>query len=631
MAESNGNTPAMEESEAATAGLVEDLPTTTEAAAAAEEPIRVSKGIYFVRVPRPHFDDTTIKNLQQELTNQIGKLKAINGKMQIKRGEANVLRQQLTDARGIREGSKPEYEDKMSRIKELQDMRRNFMDRIQMIRSGQKGLDVKTEEELDAKIDELEAEIQSGEVPLRVEKQLVQNISKLRNQREKVREFQNQQGDLTQVEEDLKKVRSILSDLQDEFKIITGERDQVKTIISDLQAKLKVVTDALSDLDLERQEIEAHKTEIQEQLKAAREENDAAMFEYRENRKLSLQLRDLVDAGDLGEATKTAEEQVELYLAKLINDPAYRKEYNKLWSEQRKYIVSELLPKSGVSSAAPSQAPAKGEKGARSSAPLVPQGAAKAQAAIAAAMEAANQALVAQRKAAPEPEPEESSEDEVAEPASSQPAEPARRIVPGASEELTAPSRPRQQHKAAEYIVPELPNVDYEFVPPVIQRDNKEQLTDKERKERVREEQRLKAAEAEERKKRRAETQERKKQKAVEQARKVDAEAKAKQRAFAAEAAAVPQEVAEVAPSASEEDSDAPKALAAPAEKPAKGNKAAGGNKAGKKPIRVEKVPKLPKKVKKWYMEYAVPLAVGGCVLVLLLLVLMAFAVPARS
>jgi hypothetical protein len=86
MAESNGNGPAiLEEPEAATAGLVEDLPTTTEVAEAAEEPIRVSKGIYFVRVPRPHFDDTTIKNLQQELTNQIGKLKAINGKMQIKR------------------------------------------------------------------------------------------------------------------------------------------------------------------------------------------------------------------------------------------------------------------------------------------------------------------------------------------------------------------------------------------------------------------------------------------------------------------------------------------------------------------------------------------------------------------
>jgi hypothetical protein len=370
----------------------------------------------------------------------------------------------------------------MSRIKELQDMRKSFMDRIGGIRSGQKGLDVKTEEDLDRKIEELEAEIQSGEVPLRVEKQLVQNISKLRNQRDKVREFQSQQGDLAQLEEDLKKVRSILSDLQDEFKIITGERDQVKTIISDLQAKLKVVTDALSDFDLERQEIEAHKTEIQEQLKAAREENDSAMFEYRENRKLSLQLRDLVDLGNLDDATKMAEEQVELYLAKIINDPAYRKEYTRLWSEQRKYVVSELLPKSGISSAAPSQAPAKGGKASKPSAPLVPQGAAKAQAAIAAAMEAANEALVAQRKGAPETEPEESSDEEVAEPASVQPAAPVRRIVPGATEELTAPSRPRQQQKAADYVVPEVPDVDYEFVPPVIQRDEKEQLTDKERK-----------------------------------------------------------------------------------------------------------------------------------------------------
>jgi hypothetical protein len=86
-----------------------------------------------------------------------------------------------------------------------------------------------------------------------------------------------------------------------------------------------------------------------------------------------------------------------------------------------------------------------------------------------------------------------------------------------------------------------------------------------------------------------------------------------------------------VAPSASDEETEAPRALAAPVDKPTKGNKTGGGNKPGKRPVRVEKVPKLPKKVKKWYMEYAAQLAIGGCVLVLLVLVLMAFAVPART
>lgn len=58
------------------------------------------------------------------------------------------------------------------------------------------------------------------------------------------------------------------------------------------------------------QDIETTKRELQEQIKGKRDEIDAGMFEYRANRKLSLQLRDLVDEGKLEEATRIAEEQV---------------------------------------------------------------------------------------------------------------------------------------------------------------------------------------------------------------------------------------------------------------------------------------------------------------------------------
>lgn len=58
------------------------------------------------------------------------------------------------------------------------------------------------------------------------------------------------------------------------------------------------------------QDIEATKKEVQDQLKVLREENDEAMFEFRANRKLGVQLRDLVAEGKLEEAQKMAEEQV---------------------------------------------------------------------------------------------------------------------------------------------------------------------------------------------------------------------------------------------------------------------------------------------------------------------------------
>jgi uncharacterized coiled-coil DUF342 family protein len=403
-------------------------------------------------------------------------------------GEANALRQQLQDARTIRDGSKPDYETKMGRIKELQEMRKSYLDRISDIRSGQKGLEVRSEEDLDAKIASLEEEIASGSVELRVEKQLVSQIAKLRSQRDKVREFQAAQGDLGQLEADLKRVKAMLAEQQDEFKIITGERDQVKVIITDLQAKLKTVTDAISYLDSERSEIEAHKAELQEQLRAAREDNDAAMAEYRENRKLSLALRDLVDAGQVAAAAAQAAEQVEAYMAKLASDTAYRKEYIGLWCQQRKYLVSELLPKSGVVAAPVAPAPSKagGKGGAKAPGPAVPQGAAMAQAAIAAALEAADAELAAQRRAAPAPvaAAPSSEEEEDVEPEAPSAAAPAadkqqRRIVPGAPEELLFVPKARQ-HKPADPLAAAAahvaPAVEYEYVPPVFDKDSKQEV-----------------------------------------------------------------------------------------------------------------------------------------------------------
>lgn len=73
------------------------------------------------------------------------------------------------------------------------------------------------------------------------------------------------------------------------------------------------------------QDIESTKREIQDQLKVLREDIDTHMFEYRANRKLSLQLRDMVAEGKLEEAQTMAEQQVEAHLGKIFTDKAYRK------------------------------------------------------------------------------------------------------------------------------------------------------------------------------------------------------------------------------------------------------------------------------------------------------------------
>jgi hypothetical protein len=94
-----------------------------------------------------------------------------------------------------------------------------------------------------------------------------------------------------------------------------------------------------------------------------------------------------------------------------------RRDYIKLWSEQRRYLVSELLPESGAVEPKPAAAAGKGDKGkGKPAAPLVPQGAMKAQAIIAAALAEADAAVAAKRLAEPQPavqeEPSEPEEEE---------------------------------------------------------------------------------------------------------------------------------------------------------------------------------------------------------------------------
>lgn len=60
-------------------------------------------------------------------------------------------------------------------------------------------------------------------------------------------------------------------------------------------------------------------------MKSTRDEIDSHMFEYRANRKLSLQLRDLVAEGKLEEAQAMAEQQTEAHMSKILTDAAYRK------------------------------------------------------------------------------------------------------------------------------------------------------------------------------------------------------------------------------------------------------------------------------------------------------------------
>lgn len=88
--------------------------------------------------------------------------------------------------RSLKEGSQPEYEEKLGRLQQLREMRKGFQAKSKGVKGTEKGLECRSEVQLDARIKELEGFIQYGQVSLKEEKDIVKNISKLQSQRQQV-------------------------------------------------------------------------------------------------------------------------------------------------------------------------------------------------------------------------------------------------------------------------------------------------------------------------------------------------------------------------------------------------------------------------------------------------------------
>lgn len=470
------------------------------------EPEIVFRGLYFVRIPRPPVDDSNVKKLRDEFQNQLTKVKALNSKLQLKRGEVNELRRQLGVARSLRDGSSPEYDAKIERMNSLKALKSGLIKQIQEIRTGIKGIDVKTEEELEEKIRDMEHQIQHEPLTLRTEKQFVSQIAKLNSQRDKVRTYESQKTNYSELENELSKVKAVIDELEGEFQILKGERDQAKEIIDELKKKMDVAKQALTELEVEQNDCVRRMNDAREMLDKAKVDLDSQMSDYSQNRKFSGTIRDLVSEGRVDDARAECLQQVEFYLQKLNTDASFRAEYCRLWSQQRKYVVSELLPSSSVAGAEPTKQAKQATQPAKP--PPKPQGAAKAKAIIDAVLENASKEM--QRNRAAEPavaDDDESDEDTYVH-------------LPIQSTRLEAKiEKPAAKATGINYnkYLLDLPTKAYDadFVPPVSEKGP--ELSQEELKEKVRLENKVKAQEAEARKKKRAEAAVRKRQKAAEQ------------------------------------------------------------------------------------------------------------------
>ncbi|KAJ9525493.1 hypothetical protein QJQ45_003265 [Haematococcus lacustris] len=357
-----------------------------------------------------------------------------------------------------------------------------------------------------------------------------------------------------------------------EFGVIKSERDMANKIVQEIWVKLSKARDELKEIEAEHAELALAKEAAQRALDSAREETNSSMRSYRENRRFSLQIRDLVAAGQVEEARSLVASQVEEWVTTLTSDSTARKEYEQLWAEQRKYMVSVVLPGSSLSAQAEAKAAQKaaaaGKGAAARQAPAPPRGAEKAKSIIESLMaEASREAAVARLRNGGRAEGDSGDEEvpkqvqpvKKAEPyrPPQAPAAAAAAPVPAPAAKLVSSDAAANAAAAAAFNfkveLPKIPDMEFELPAmaapqPVVDAAAKQQA--------LREEQRRLAAEAEERKRRRAEVAERKKQQAAEAAKKLEAERR--ERDAAARAAAVSSKAAAAAASTAQQAEQEP-------------------------------------------------------------------------
>eukprot|EP00955_Chlamydomonas_euryale_P018805 200676-Chlamydomonas_euryale.AAC.16 len=114
--------------------------------------------------------------------------------------------------------------------------------------------------------------------------------SKLRQMRDKIKEFEARKAELPDLESEKTKVKAILAEKDSEFSIMKGERDSVSKVVQEKYTELKNAESEAHKVQEEQEAAVERKNEALEALEAARREMDATMADYRENRKFSLQV-----------------------------------------------------------------------------------------------------------------------------------------------------------------------------------------------------------------------------------------------------------------------------------------------------------------------------------------------------
>lgn len=297
--------------------------------------------LWFVRTPKPP-PIPAIRGLELEVETYRAQSKLINETLTVKKIERDSAREATRAARDAFKRCKAAFEAKMTEMEPLKEAARSGGATARKIKDELGELDARTIEELNKKIADAKYRIEHESIPLTEEKNLIALVKKLESQRPRLAKIVDSMTVAAEGAGDVARIKAELAGHDDEFKVLRGEKDTQHTILEKYRQQEDVLEKEVDDLFTQRRKMkelgDVAYARLSELKKDQRTQND----EYYNNRRLSRKVRDLLAAGELFEARKLCDQQMEKAHGKLAADGAYRADYFALWEQQRKAPLDSL-------------------------------------------------------------------------------------------------------------------------------------------------------------------------------------------------------------------------------------------------------------------------------------------------
>jgi len=297
-----------------------------------EEPLRA---LYFVRLPKPDFDSPTYDLLQQDFEAQLAQVKIYVEQRRIHTMKKKEARADTSRALECLKEANLRVNEQLKKLNPYKEQRDEDRKARGALKDSRKALAASTEQELDQLINRLEFRIEHETISLTEEKDLHNQIKRLKASRPRVREHEQKDAALSASMSKRALSPSDKEHLEKELKEYRAEQSMYEKMFHDLRDIERKIGEDLTQICSQLDIAGKKKDAIYAKLADARQRRRMRKNEWQRNRDFSKQIRSLVDDKRIEEAQEQCMEQTSSLMSLITGNEEYRKEYLALWSTKR--------------------------------------------------------------------------------------------------------------------------------------------------------------------------------------------------------------------------------------------------------------------------------------------------------